>query len=101
MTTELNVYTELKQNMTKLHLTDMMKLPNIREGFYEDMTKYVKDTVDREANVLFSKFKRARIVKMVKNASVGISADTLNLSPEEVILYNEIVNSIDKFWSTY
>lgn len=100
---ELDIYTELKQNMTKLYISDVVTLPKVREGFYEDMTKYLSDVDNEEASILFAKFKRNRIVKMTKNASALVGIDTFNgnLSPEEVVLYNELTSSIDRFWSAY
>jgi hypothetical protein len=52
---------------------------------------------------MFAKFKRSRVTKLLRLAGARTSVDSIEefLAPEEKVLYNELFETVDKYWRLY
>ncbi len=100
MMMEMDIHTELKQVMVKENLVDGLTMPSIRVGFYPDVIEYLKVSKNKEADVLFAKIKRSRMVKLSRLACAGASIDIIgkSLTPEEQVLYTNLLESCENYW---
>ncbi len=100
MMIEMDSFTRLKQQLSKEYLTNDLTLTTMPVDFYPDVNSYIKDSDNKEALVMMAKLKRIRVTKLASLACVSTPYEDIVafLSPEEQVLYSELLDSVDKYW---
>ena len=90
----------LKQMMVKEHMVGEINLSHVDKDFYDDVREYLKGSSNDEARVLFAQFKRSRITKLLRLACAFTNSTELSefLTPEELILYRNITDELERYW---
>lgn len=97
---EKDILLELKQALVKEHMIGEINLSHVDKDFYDNVHEYLKGTDSVEARVIFGKFKRSRITKLLRLACAFTDSMTLVefLSPEELELYRNVVTELERYW---
>jgi len=100
MMMEINSFTRLKQQLSKEHIADGLTLTNVPDDFYPDVNSFINESGNNDVKIMMAKFKRIRLTKMVRLVSSFTSYDSISdkLSPEEQVLYCELLESAEKYW---
>jgi DNA replication initiation complex subunit (GINS family) len=103
MMVELDVLTRMKQALSKEHMVGAITLSHVDDDFYPVVMEYISSIDCEVGKVMFAKFKRSRVTKLLRLAGARTSVDSIEefLAPEEKVLYNELFETVDKYWRLY
>lgn len=96
----MDILTELKQVLVKEQTVGDLTLASIRENFFPDVYNYLKEVDDDTGKILLAKIKRSRMTKLARHACAFTPIDNVGgvLSPEEVEMYNGLLDTMKEYW---
>lgn len=96
----MDILTEMKQVLTKEIIANDLVLASIRDGFFPDVYKYLNDNDCEEGEIILAKIKRSRMSKLARHACAFTPIDNIGgvLSPEEVEMYDSLIESMQEYW---